>query len=376
MQVYIGNGEIARIPEILLQAKPTKGKVLVLTDFGVSATGVPKRISELVSSQGFSVDLIDTVPREPYSGEVDLLASEARNKGFEYIIGIGGGSVLDTAKLLSILLVKQSETVESLLEKGIPGGGLPTIMVPTTAGTGSEATPIAIVALKEKKLKVGIVSAFIVPKSVILDPSCTVGLPQEWTACTGVDALCHLLECYISKRANPYSDLLALEGMRLIFSSLQRAFENGADLDARADMLLAAFYGGRCIASSSTTAVHALSYPLGGMYRIPHGVANAMLLTPVMEFNRDAVVEKLKQAVSRIGMSPILRESDPSVDFVYSIRKLVEYLKIPTSLRDFGISKKDIPSLTDRALQVTRLLSNNPKPMSREDVEAIYERVL
>ncbi len=264
MQVYIGKGEIARIPEILIQAKPTKGKVLVLTDFGVSATGVPKRISELVSSQGFSVDLIDSVPREPYSGEVDLLASEARNKGFEYIIGIGGGSVLDTAKLLSILLVKQSETVESLLEKGIPGGGLPTIMVPTTAGTGSEATPIAIVALKEKKLKVGIVSAFIVPKSVILDPSCTVGLPQEWTACTGVDALCHLLECYISKRANPYSDLLALEGMRLIFSSLQRAFENGADLDARADMLLAAFYGGRCIASSSTTAVHALSYPMIG----------------------------------------------------------------------------------------------------------------
>ncbi|MCX7787862.1 MAG: iron-containing alcohol dehydrogenase [Spirochaetes bacterium] len=375
-QVFIGKGEVERIPEILLRECPKRGRILVLTDQGVVASGGPQRIVNRIATEGFTVELVDSVPREPYSKDVDELSAQLRDKGFEFIVGVGGGSVLDTAKLLSILLSKKTETVGTLLEKGVPARGIPTLMVPTTAGTGSEATPNAIVALRDKQLKVGIVSPFLVPSYVVLDPDTTVGLPPALTASTGLDALCHLLECYISKKANPFSDLLALEGMRLVFSSLRKAFTDGSDLEARYTMLLASFYGGLCIASSSTTAVHALSYPLGGAYRIPHGVANAMLLVPVMEFNRDSVVEKLTEAAVRIGIRQGPGDSDLSVSFLRSLSNLVQDLKIPSRLGEFGIQKTVIPELTERALQVTRLLSNNPKLMGREEIQSIYERIL
>jgi len=376
MQVFFGKREIARIPEILLREQGNHGRVLLLTDTGVAASGIPQRIVEQIKACGFSTELIDTVPREPYSTDVDELVDSVKNKKFDFIIGVGGGSVLDTAKLLSVLLVLKTATVESLLEKGVSEKGIPSIMVPTTAGTGSEATPNAIIVLKDKQLKVGIVSPFLVPPYVVLDPETTLGLPSSLTAATGLDALCHLLECYISKRANPHSDLLALEGTRLIFTSLHKAFIDGSDVEARSNMLLASFYGGLCIASSSTTAVHALSYPLGGAYRIPHGVANAILLAPIMEFNRDAVVERLIQAAIRIGISPKLGDSDLSIAFVRTVKELVQSLKIPSRLSEFGIKKENIPELTEQALKVSRLLSNNPKPMSYEDIKSIYERIL
>jgi len=376
MHIVVGQGEVERIPAILFQEKPEKGKILLLTDAGVSKTGIPQKTASQMTNQGFCVELLDTVPAEPYSEDIDGLAAQSRGKGIEFIVAIGGGSVMDTAKILSVLIPRTNLTAESLLEQGVSARGLPTLMVPTTAGTGSEATPVAIMAIRKKKLKIGVVSNFLISQRVVLDPLTTVGLPPSITASTGVDALCHLVECYTSKKANPYSDMIAVEGMRLVFSSLGRAFENGSDLEARSHMLLASFYGGLCIATSSTTAVHALSYPLGGAYRIPHGVANSMLLAPVMEFNRDVVADKFIAAAERIGIQKAPGEPDLSYSFVRTISELVRKVQIPMQLRELGISKKDIPDLTDRALQVTRLLSNNPKPMSREDVAAIYEKIL
>lgn len=374
MQILFGRGELARIPDLLVQERFREGSVLVLTDRNVGASGIPARMAENIRAKALPIVLSDTVPQEPYSDEVDALAVELRNKNISFIVGIGGGSVLDTAKLLSILLAYTDQTAESLLEKGVPGKGLPTLLVPTTAGTGSEATPVAIMAVRRKRLKIGVVSPFLVSRYVVLDPLTTLGLPPEWTGATGLDALCHLLECYISKKSNPYSDLLALEGIRLIFTSLRTAYDNGSDMEARSNMLLAAFYGGLCIASSSTTAVHALSYPLGGMYRIPHGVANAMLLAPVMEFNQDALPEKMERAARAAG---IAGEGKSLVSaFIRELQDLVTYVRIPSRLSAFGIEPKDIPELTSRALEVTRLLSNNPRPMNGDEVAAIYRKLL
>ena len=373
-QIFFGRGELERIPDILGQERLREGAILLLTDRGVSASGIPQGVALKIEAKSMPVVRVDSVPQEPYSDEVDSLAQDLRNKKIGCIVGIGGGSVMDTAKILSILLSYPEQTTETLLEKGVPGKGLPTLLVPTTAGTGSEATPVAIVAVKKKRLKIGVVSPFLISRYVVLDPMATLGLPPALTASTGIDALCHLLECYTSKKANPYSDLLALEGIRLIFSSLKTAFDNGQDIEARSNMLLASFYGGLCIASSSTTGVHALSYPLGGMYRIPHGVANAMLLAPIMEFNQDAIPEKMERAAKAAGIDGEGRDLVPA--FIRSLGDLVRYVGIPPRLSAFGIEKKDIPELTSRAMEVTRLLSNNPKPISREEAAAIYERIL
>ena len=375
MHVFIGEGEISRIPEILNSQDSKAKDVLVLTDRGEKGTGIPEEIVQTIEAAGFRTEFVDTVPQEPFTEDIDTLAARLIGKDIGYIVGVGGGSVLDTAKILSILLHRRGTTVLSLIENGVKQSGLPTLLIPTTAGTGSEATPNAIVAWREKQLKYGIVSNYFIPKYVVLDPSLTKGLPPPLTASTGVDALCHVLECYTSKKANPFSDLIALEGIRLITGSIRTAFKNGEDISARSNMLLGSFYGGVSIGSSSTTAVHALSYPLGGKYRIPHGVANAMLLVPVMEFNRDAISEKLTAAAKVTGIHSSSKDADLSVEFIRFLKELVKELQIPSSLSAFGIKAEAIPELTENALQVTRLLSNNPKPMGSSDITAIYETI-
>ena len=191
------------------------------------------------------------------------------------IVAVGGGSVMDTAKLVAVMLGGEV-TFDQMFASQVPTRRKSElIMLPTTAGTGSESTPNAIVFRPSLNLKVGIVCDIFMPDRVILDPELLTGLPPSITAATGMDALCHALECYISNKANLLSDMMAVEATRLIFKSLKRCVTNGNDLEARADMLLAAFLGGACIAASGTNGVHALSYPLGGRYRIPHGISNA-----------------------------------------------------------------------------------------------------
>ena len=374
--VYFGEGEAGRIGEILAsQAEELKkGTVLVLTDKGIGKSGIPQEIAAKIESDGFTVELLDSVPQEPYSEDIESLAGSLGSKNVRSIVAVGGGSVLDTAKFLSILL-KWGGTIATLMESGAPGPGIPCVMVPTTAGTGAEATPNSIVALKEQQMKVGVVSPFFVPDFVILDPLMTKSLPPALTASTGVDAYCHVLECYTSNKANPYSDVIALEGIRLIDGAIRQAYKSGDNMQARSDMLLGSFYGGMAIASSGTTAVHALSYPLGGRYRIPHGVSNAILLVPVMDFNKDRIQSKLLKAA---GVSGIKSGSDDAatVDaYIAHLRQMIEEIQIPSSMSEFGIKPNAIPELSDAAFQVKRLLNNNPKEMSRDDIQALYESI-
>ncbi|MGE4284580.1 MAG: iron-containing alcohol dehydrogenase, partial [Clostridia bacterium] len=212
---------------------------------------------------------------------------------------------------------------------------------------------------------------------VILDAEMTLKLPPSVTASTGADAFCHAIECFISKKANPISDMCALKAISLISKSIRNAFNDGNDISAREDMILAAFLGGMCIASASTVAVHALSYPLGGKYRIAHGVSNAILLPYIMEYNSDYVEDKFKDVAVAMEID-IKNKSDAQISKAVTdeIFKMIQDIKIPQDLKQYGITKEDLDTLVDGAAEVTRLLENNPKPMTKEDIRNIYLKII
>ena len=350
---------------------------LIITDEGVWKTGLVDKPCELLTEAGVRVEVIPNTPPEPALPHVEQVLALARQQECQAVIGIGGGSSMDVAKITAVLLANTQSLTELLRGGKIEKRGVPTLMIPTTAGTGAEATQNAIFLVPEEESKVGIVSPKLVPDWAILDPALTVGLPPAITASTGMDALCHAIECYISKKANPLSDSYALQAIRLISRSLRRAYQNGKDLDARHDMLLAALFGGMSIASSSTTAVHALAYPLGGKYHMPHGLSNAILLPYVMEFNRDACTEKFRDIAEAMGL-PVsgLSAADAADRLIKSLFALTRDLQMTVSLRDRGLTADDIEGMVEAASKVTRLLNNNPKPMTREDIRTVYNRLL
>jgi alcohol dehydrogenase class IV len=350
---------------------------LIITDEGVWKTGLVDKPCELLTEAGVRVEVIHNTPPEPATHHVEQVLALARQQECQAVIGIGGGSSMDVAKITAVLLANTQSLTELLRGGKIEKRGVPTLMIPTTAGTGAEATQNAIFLVPEEESKVGIVSPKLVPDWAILDPALTVGLPPAITASTGMDALCHAIECYISKKANPLSDTYALQAIRLISRSLRRAYQNGKDLDARHDMLLAALFGGMSIASSSTTAVHALAYPLGGKYHMPHGLSNAILLPYVMEFNRDACTEKFRDIAEAMGL-PVsgLSAADAADRLIKSLFALTRDLQMTVSLRDRGLTADDIEGMVEAASKVTRLLNNNPKPMTREDIRTVYNRLL
>ena len=352
---------------------------LMITDQGVWNTGLVDKPKQLLEEAGVKVEVIHNTPPEPSTDHVDAVFQAAKQYDCQAVIGIGGGSSMDVAKITAVLLTNSRSLRELLGGARVEKRGVPTLMIPTTAGTGAEATQNAIFLVPEEESKVGIVSSKMVPDWAILDPVLTVGLPPAITAATGMDALCHAIECYISKKANPLSDTYALRAVGLIFRSLRTAYRDGGNLDARHDMLLAALFGGMCIASSSTTAVHALAYPLGGKYHIPHGLSNAVLLPHVMEFNLDATVERFRDIAQAMGVEVAgLPAREAAQTMIANLYALVDDLRINESLdlKARGITAADVEVMVEGAAKVTRLLDNNPKPMSREDMRRIYTKLL
>lgn len=367
-------GAVDKVSEIVAELCAKGAGVLVLTDKGIAGTGVPARVAASLNGAGFEARLLDTVPAEPTDADLDSIAAAIRSRKSVAIIAIGGGSVMDAAKVLSVLGGNNWTTAE-LAERGVPGKGIPCIMLPTTAGTGAESTPNAIVLFPAKNLKIGIVSPHFVPDRVILDPGLSIGLPPKLTASTGIDALCHLLECFVGKKANPFSDMYAREGMRLLVPALPLAFQNGSDIEARSAAMLAAYYGGVCIAASGTTAIHALSYPLGGTFRVPHGVSNAALLVPVMDFQKDRIAGRLAEAAGAMGLPLSGNDREDAHTLVDMLHSLVTALQIPTSLAALNVPATALGELTEAAFGVRRLLDNNPVDLSKSDIRAIYESV-
>lgn len=373
-QVIAGPNSIKEI--VNLTKSYSAKKLLIVTDKGVWNAGLVENPVKLLADAGIGVEVINDVPPEPEVNQVEELVKKARGFSCDMVIGIGGGSAMDTAKIIAVLMAKEQSVKDIMGPDKRIEKGLPTLMIPTTAGTGSEATPNAIITVPEQGLKVGIVSGNFMADCVILDPMLTTKLPPAITASTGIDALAHAIECYISKKANPFSDMLALKAIQLICGSIRTAYKTGDDLEARHNMLLGSFYGGMCIASSGTTAVHALAYPLGGKYKIPHGVSNAMLLAHVMEFNKDAIEDKLNSIAAPMGIEVEAAPKSQIADKVIeSLHSLVKDLNIPSDLKQYGVDERDIDTLVGEASKVTRLLDNNPKPLSKEDMFHIYKKL-
>jgi len=350
---------------------------LIITDQGVWNTGLVDKPRKLLEEAGVKVEVINNTPPEPATDHVNQVYAAAKKMDCQAIIGIGGGSSMDVAKITAVLLTNPQSLKELLSGAKIEKDGLPTLMIPTTAGTGSEATQNAIFLVPEEESKVGIVSSKLVPDWAILDPQLTIGLPPAITAATGMDALCHAIECYISKKANPLSDTYALRAIGLISRSIRVAYRDGKNIDARHDMLLAAFFGGMCIASSSTTAVHALAYPLGGKYHLPHGLSNAVLLPHVMKFNLDATEDKFKEIAVAMGIHVEgISTRQAAEKMIETLFSLTQDLNMDIHLRDKGVDEKDLEIMVEAASKVTRLLNNNPKPMTKEDMRNIYQKIL
>jgi len=372
--VIAGFGSLSRLGDLIAPAD--LARILLLTDAGITAAGLDLRVREHLDATGRTVHVISSVSREPSVSDVESVLGEAREFRPTLIVGLGGGSVLDVAKLLGVL----ADSTQTLLElvHGAPVGRrtVDTLLVPTTAGTGSEATKNAILSVPEEKLKVGIISPALLPRFVILDADLTISMPPLVTATTGVDALAHAVECYLSNKANPLSDLLALEATQLIAGNLTRAFDDPHDREARQSMLAASFYAGMCITLAGTTAVHALSYPLGAVYHVPHGQANAMLLPQVMEFNRHALPEKSLKLANAMGVPDSADEGRRSAGFVEALEGLLNHLRIPRGMSAFGVTATEIPQLVEAAYGIRRLMDNNPREMSRDDMQLIYEGVL
>jgi alcohol dehydrogenase class IV len=374
-RIIAGPGSLSTIQEI--PATYGAQKVLIITDQGVWNAGLIEKPKNILESAGFRVAVIHDTPPEPTVGQVTKLFRQAKNLGGEMIIGIGGGSAMDVAKLVSVLLTNDVSLEQLLGKAEIAVRGIPTLMVPTTAGTGSEVTQNAIVLVPEEQVKIGIVNSKLVPDCVILDPILTLSLPPAITATTGLDALAHAIECYTSKKANPFSDTFALKAISLISSNLRRAYRNGQDIEARHGMLLGAMFGGICIATSSTTAVHALAYPLGGKYRMSHGLSNAVLLPHIMQFNLDAAEDRFQDIAVAMGLDvaglTTRQAAEKMIENLYALNK---DLNIPSGIAAQGVTEADLDGLVEAASKVTRLLENNPKPLAKSDMRAIYRRLL
>lgn len=371
---YAGQGSSERLRDIIRREQAEY--ILLFADKGVRSLGLSAKIEKLCAELA-QVKIIEDLTPEPAVSDIERVLAEAAGKKPDLIVGIGGGSVMDAAKLASITLGAEYTLRDLLADSSIARKCAPAVMVPTTCGTGSEATCNAIVAIPEEETKKGIVNDCMIPDYVILDVDMIAKLPPKIIAATGVDALAHVVECFTSKKATPLSDTYAKEGAVKIFRNIRRAYNNAGDMTAKSEMMLGAFYGGVAITGSGTTAVHALSYPLGGKYHIAHGVSNAILFAHVMEFNKDACADRLAQlcdaAYPEMARSSQLEKAD------YIIREIAAIVKetnIPTNLQEFGVQPADLDFLVEAGSQQTRLLVNNCKELSLADIRSIYQKVL
>lgn len=372
---YGGEGSIEKIKEII--AKEKSQKIVVFSDEGIKATGLLDILTGQLDETGIQYHVFTDCKPEPTYGQVEAVVDMVQGQECDLIIGLGGGSVMDAAKLASVLkgasyTIKDLMNDPSQAEKKVK-----TVMIPTTCGTGSEATCNAIVAVPEEKSKKGIVNDNMIPDYVILDAQMIAKLPKAIVAATGVDALAHVVECFTSKKATPFSDSYALEGAKLIFANIREAYNNSDNMDAKNKMLIGAYYGGIAITGSGTTAVHALSYPLGGKFHIAHGVSNAILFAHVMKFNKDACAERLAVLCDAINPAYAQKTVTEKADYVIEqIADIVKVTNIPTDLTQYGVTMDDLEFLVTAGSQQQRLLVNNMKELSLDDIRNIYLKVV
>jgi len=374
-RIVMGPGCLSQIQNELKRLGGNK--VMLVTDPGIVQAGIAGRLEEILAQAGIAFDRYDQVTPDP-SLDVAFQAIDAlRSSGAQVVIGLGGGSAIDIAKTAALLADNSGKLNDYFGIDLVPKPGRRTIIIPTTAGTGSEVTPIVILSDEAEKLKKGIVSPYLIPSVALLDPVLTIGLPPQVTAATGMDALIHGVESFTSKNAYPMTDMLACRAIELIAANIRTAYANGQDLSARGRMLEGSLLAGMAFANAGVTAVHAFAYPIGAEFHIPHGVANSIMLAPVMEFNMLGNLKKFAHMAALLGENTAgMSQRQMALAAVQALRTLSEDLQIPNHLSQFGVKQADIPMLAEGAMKVTRLLANNPRVMTRKDAERIYLSVL
>ena len=370
-RILFGVGSVEKIgtEAQLLKAK----KVLIITDPGVIQAGLLEGVEKSLKSVNLPFVIFDGVEPDPRIEVVEKSVEKAKKEGIDLIIGFGGGSSLDIAKVTSIMITNTGKIDSFFGIDLVPNPGVPVILIPTTAGTGSEVTPIAILSDTKEKLKKGIVSAYLFPEVAIVDPKLTIGLPPSVTAFTGMDALTHAIESYYSINATDLSDLLAFRAMELLSRNLRMAYAYGENLAARSSVLEGSLLAGIAFANAGVGAVHAFAYPLGGEFHLAHGLTNTLMLPYLMRYNILGCPHKFAQMAKAFGERVEgISELVGAEIAVRFIERLSDDLRVPRRLRDVGIPENAIPGLAEAAMKVTRLLANNPRKVTLEDAIAIY----
>jgi alcohol dehydrogenase class IV len=352
-------------------------RVLVVTDKGVIGAGLLKPVEEAFKAAKIKYAVFDKVEPDPRYEIVAECMEMAKKVRAQMLVGIGGGSPMDIAKTTAVMLTNKGPIGAYFGVNLVPKPGLPTILVPTTAGTGSEVTPIAILSDEGEKLKKGIVSPYLYATIGILDPELTTGLPPHVTAATGMDALIHAIEAFTSINATSITDMFNLRAMELIYKNIRTAYAKGDNIEARAAMMEGALLAGIGFANAGVTAVHAFAYPIGAEFHIPHGVANSLMLPHVIRFNVLGNLDKFAQLAKPFGIPAEGLDNMQIVDKVIAaIDRLTNDIKVPRHLADFGVKEKDIPMLAEGALKSVRLLVNNPRNLTLDDAKNIFKSAL
>ncbi|MFQ1062762.1 iron-containing alcohol dehydrogenase [Bordetella trematum] len=369
-------GAARRLGSLLREHYPGLTGLCLVTDAFLYQSGLLAPALANLAETGWQVSVIDNVVADPPEQVVLQAAELARQARAELILGLGGGSSMDVAKLLAVLAAGRQPLTDMYGLNQVQGPRLPLVQMPTTAGTGSEVTAVSIVTTGATS-KMGVVSSVLLADLAILDAELTLDLPPSVTAATGIDAMVHAIEAYTSKRLkNPLSDMLALRALALLSRHLLAACENGHDRQAREAMMLGAMLAGQAFANAPVAAVHALAYPLGGVFHVPHGLSNSLVLPPVLKFNAPAahlLYAELADALLPHATGSNAARCDAFIDH---LERLIAATGIPRTLREVGVTQADLPRLARDAMQQTRLLVNNPRELNEADALAIYSAVL
>ncbi|WP_134703066.1 hydroxyacid-oxoacid transhydrogenase [Ammoniphilus sp. YIM 78166] len=389
-RIVFGNGSIQRLGSVIdrLQAK----NVLLITDPGVNKAGITYQVTAALRNHSIDLTLYDkVVPEPPVDTIMECYRFAASQVKPDVIIGLGGGSSMDMAKVVALLLAHGGSPLDYAGENQVPGPITPLIAIPTTAGTGSEVTSVAVVTDVENNLKVGISDNYLRPSVALLDPELTIGLPPYVTACSGIDALSHAVEAYMSmdykyiqaegeplfQGSFPLSNVLALEAIKLIIKNITLAVQQGSNLEARSNMMLGSLLAGLAFSNTGTAIAHALAYPLGGLTKSPHGELTGLLLPYVMKFNSTVEVEKMKEIAELLDINTGQMNRQEVAQSVFeAMLQLLDHIGLPKTLSEIGIKEEQVTEIAKKALTIERLIRINPRRPKLEDFEDLLKLAL